>query len=222
MRFLPAVLLLPCLLAACAHVPSAPLLPRVGAFAVRDGGDLYPLAKGEKWTYALDQKQDQNPVQHAEMTISIDSVSKQADGATLAVMNRKYGTFKPPATRVLHYPNRVVLSRLSDPIDGPSLTILHLPLVKGDSWPGRDFGGGNTETVTAKGAEPVQVPLGTYTAQRVDHSIRYSNGKTDTLSYWYAPGVGVVKMIENSTVFEGSRTVHLTATGSLKAYQAGG
>lgn len=220
MRLLP-LLLSSCLLAGCAHAPVAPLLPRAGAFAVRATGDLYPLAKGETWTYALEQQQDANPVQHTAMTIAIASVTTQPDGATMAVLNRTYGTFQPPATRVLHYPDRVVLSRLSDPETGPSLTILHLPLKAGDSWPGRDFGGGNTETVTAKGQETVTVPLGTYTAERVDHLIRYADGKTDTLSYWYAPGVGVVKMIERSTLFETGQTVHLSSTGELKAYTPG-
>jgi hypothetical protein len=182
--------------------------------------DLYPVIPGARWEYVLQQKQGDNPVQERPMSIAIVSAEARPDGATLAVTERRYENWSPPRTRVLRYPDKVVLSRLSDPEDGPSITIMQLPLKAGRTWPGRPLEGGNSETLQAMGVETVKVPAGSYQAQRVDHLIRYSNGATDTLSYWYAPGVGVVKMIERSTLFQEGGEVHLEVTGLLKAYSA--
>jgi hypothetical protein len=148
------------------------------------------------------------------MSMAITRVETVGD-ETEATLERTYGSFAPPPTRVRKGAAGVKLSRLADPVDGPSITILKFPLQVGQTWPGRDFGGGNTETIAPQGLETVEVPAGRFEAQRVDHHIAYSNGATDTLSYWYAPGVGMVKMIENLTVWQGETAVHLSSTGSL-------
>lgn len=203
------------LLNACqAGSPAALVRTPVNARAMADA-DLYPLANGRTWTYALDQQQGDGPVQHNAMTIVTSAVTEVSPGVTQAVLDRHYGSFTPPSTRVRKSADAVTLSRLSDPVGGPSITILHFPLTVGTSWPGRDFGGGNTETIWPQGPENVTVPAGTYVAQRVDHHIHYAQGSEDVLSYWYAPGVGVVKMIERLTVWQGTQAVHLVSTGSL-------
>lgn len=204
-------------LAAC-HAAPAPLAVRA-ASTVRAAAadDLYPVEAGRTWTYALDQQQGDDPVQHRAMTIRITSSREISPGLTEAVLDRDYGGFKPPSTRVRKDASHVSLSRLTDPVDGPSITILNLPLTVGASWPGRDFGGGNTETIFPQGPESVTVPAGTFAAQRVDHHIHYAQGTEDVLSYWYAPGTGMVKMIERLTVWQGSAAVHMISTGSLSA-----
>ncbi|MDB5097239.1 MAG: hypothetical protein JWM80_1660 [Cyanobacteria bacterium RYN_339] len=194
-------------------------LPHAAAPASRavralDTADLYPLIQGQRWEYELLQRQnDAAPVKKA-MTIALTRVEAKGD-TTEATLERTYGSFAPPPTRVVKTAAGVRLSRLADPVDGPSITILKFPLQAGQTWPGRDFGGGNTETIAPQGAEAVDVPAGHFDAQRVDHHIAYANGATDTLSYWYAPGVGLVKMIERITVWQGDQAMHLASTGSL-------
>lgn len=216
--------LLAALIAGCA-APTAPRLagdrPAPSLRAKEASASLYPLSAGSRWTYRLLQQQDDGPVREKPMTMRVLSAQAGPDGATEAVVEREYESWKPPLTRALAYADRVVLGRLSDPIGGPSITILKFPLEAGATWPGRPLTGGNSETIAPMGLERVTVPAGAYEAQRVDHRIVYANGATDTLHYWYAPGVGVVKMIERSTLFSGDTPVRLQVTGELTAYEAG-
>lgn len=219
-----AVGLAAALLAACQAAPGA-VSPHqrlaAQAAARQESSSLYPLIPGARWEYRLLQRQDQGPVREKPMAITVASAEAQPSGVTMAVLERRYETWAPPATRVLRSAEKVVLSRLADPIDGPSITIMQLPLEVGARWPGRPLSGGNKETIIPQGPERVTVPAGTYEAERVDHLIEYAPGGTDTLSYWYARGVGVVKMIERSTLFQGDGVIRLEVTGELKAYTPG-
>lgn len=198
------------------------LNPRATTMRARSlAADYYPLAQGARWEYRLLQKQGDGPVGVKPMSITITSVTPLEDGGVEAVTERRYESWSPPATRVRRYSDRVVLSRLSDPVEGPSLTILKFPFDSTASWPGRPFGGGNSETIVPFGEETVEVPAGTFKAFRVDHKIKYVTGDTDELNYWYAPGRGVVKMIERSTLFQGDQALHLEVTGELTRYQPG-
>jgi hypothetical protein len=215
---------LTCVLISACQAPLAPQakVSRTNALQVRSqAADYYPLAMGAQWEYRLLQKQDDGVVREKPMSIRITQVTDLGEGLVEAVTERRYEAWSPPATRVRRSAGQVVLSRLSDPVDGPSLTILKFPFETGATWPGRPFGGGNTETIAPQGDETVQVPAGTFKAMRVDHQIRYSNGATDTLSYWYAPGRGVVKMIERSTLFQGETPIRLEVTGELVKYVPG-
>ena len=211
-------------LSACYAAPSQPIGAARGAksWQARTAeADLYPIAPGSRWEYTLHQRQDDGPVKQRPMTISIASSRTLDDGGVEAVLERRYENWSPPKSRVLRYPDRVVLSRLSDPIDGPSITVLRLPLAQGAEWPGRPLGGGHLETIRYMGEEAVTVPSGTYRAQRVDHVIAYAQGGSDTLNYWYAPGVGVVKMTERTTLWQGDTAIHLESTGVLDSYTPG-
>jgi hypothetical protein len=75
--------------------------------------------------------------------------------------------------------------------------------------------------VHAIAIETVTVPAGTFEAMRVDHEITYAQGATDTLNYWYAPGVGCVKMIERTTLFSGPTPTHLEVIGELTSWHIG-
>ncbi|MFN3429569.1 MAG: hypothetical protein ACK46X_06420 [Candidatus Sericytochromatia bacterium] len=211
------------LTSACQKAPSpvaAGLRPATAA--VRSAqADFYPVTPGSTWEYQLHQRQANGDTQTRPMTIAIDSAKTRADGVVEAVTSRRYQSWAPPATRVLKFPDRVVLSRLSDPEDGPSITVLKLPLEPGAAWPGRPLEGGHKETIRAIGREAVTVPAGTFEAYRVDHELAYANGDSDTLHYWYAPGVGVVKMIERSTLYQNGQPLKLQVTGELERYTIG-
>lgn len=210
-------------LSACQKAPMAAMTGvRPLAVAAKNAqADLYPVAAGSNWTYALRQRQADGSEQVRPMTIRVASAQTRADGVVEAVLERSYQNWAPPATRVLRHPDKVVLSRLSDPEDGPSITVLRTPFEAGASWPGRPLGGGHTETIRAIGLEEVTVPAGRFQAHRVDHDIRYATGDTDTLNYWYAPGVGVVKMIERTTLYQEGKPLRLQVTGELETYAIG-
>lgn len=189
-----------------------------GVQARNAGGDLYPLEVGRRWDYQLLQRQDDGPIREKRMTVAITRVEDVTPDEVEAVMERRYGDFQAPDTRVRKRADRVLLSRLADPAppQGPSIMILKFPLVVGDSWPGREFGGGNTETIMPRGLEYIGVPAGYFMAERLDHLIAYANGETDTLTYWYAPRVGLVKMVERITIFGGEKPIHLESEGNLQ------
>lgn len=210
-------------LSACqkAPVPMA-IGARPAAATVRSAqADLYPVTPGSTWEYQLHSRQANGETQTRPMSIAIDSAKTRADGVVEAVTTRRYQNWSPPATRVLKFPDRVVLSRLSDPEDGPSITVLKLPLESGAAWPGRPLEGGHKETIRAIGREAVTVPAGTFEAYRVDHELVYANGDSDTLQYWYAAGVGVVKMIERTTLYQAGQPLKLQVTGELERYTIG-
>lgn len=218
MRFSFLALAMLTALAGCQAAPHLVAGRQATLSARSDAGDLYPLTPGTRWEYVLHQRQDDGPVRERAMAIRISERKALADGGVEAVLERAYDGVAPPPTRVRRYADRVTLSRLADPPDGPSITILRLPLTAGESWPGRALGGGHSETIHARGPEAVTVPAGTFQAERVDHEIAYATGGGDTLSYWYAPGRGVVKMIERATVHMSGQTVRLEVTGLLTRY----
>ena len=196
--------------------------PRPMTMAARQTqADLYPVTPGSRWQYVLRSRQADGSVTNRPMAIAITGATPRADGVVEATMEREYQSWSPPTTRVLRHPDKVVLSRLSDPIDGPSITVLRTPFEPGASWPGRPLSGGNSETIRAIGLEEVTVPAGTFKAYRVDHEIRYATGDGDTLNYWYAPGVGVVKMIERTPLYQQGAPLRLQVTGELETYTIG-
>jgi hypothetical protein len=202
--------------------PLAATARQAGAKVARSvAADPYPVTVGSKWEYVLHQKQPDGSVHERPMSMAITSAKTRDNGIVEAVLERQYQSWAPPATRVMHYPDKVVLSRLSDPEDGPSMTIMRLPFAADAKWPGRPFGGGNSETVHVIGEEAVTVPAGSFKAFRVDHEITYAQGGTDTLNYWYAPGVGCVKMIERTTLWQGDTPIHMEVTGDLSSYVIG-
>ncbi len=93
---------------------------------------------------------------------------------------------------------------------------MQLPFQAGEAWEGRQFQGG-TETIRFKGEEIVTVPAGTFKAQLVEHHLRYDNGREDFLRYWYAPGVGMVKLYEELTAYFG-QWLKMRSTGVLTKY----
>ena len=150
------------------------------------------------------------------MAMGVTSAHEAAPGVVEAVLERRYENWSPPATRAVATGDRVVLSRLAEPVGGPSLTILHLPPTPGERWPGRPLPAGNAETIVVRGLEDVAVPAGAYRAVHVAHELRYANGDGDTLEYWYAPGAGCVRMIERTTLSVGGQPLKLEVEGVLQ------
>lgn len=100
------------------------------------------------------------------------------------------------------------------------IVAMQLPFEPGKAWEGRSFTGGS-ETIAIKGFEDLTVPAGKFRALVVEHHLRYDNGREDYLRYWYAPGVGMVKMYEELTAYFG-QWLKFRSTGVLTEYSLPG
>lgn len=220
-----------------------PALPRLQAqqasARLSDIEQYYPIQAGRSWTFELSQTQNgQDNSKYKTMVMAIEPLPAE-NGAERAVLRRVYpgASITPTPSLIKRFADRVELSRYQNPtgfeflgLQTPTdsaltsrgvnfVTALQLPVQPGNSWEGRVFQGG-TETVSVKGLEPVSVPAGNFQALLIEHHLRYENGKEDYLRYWYAPGIGMVKLYEEMTVYFG-QWLKFTSTGVLTQYQAG-
>jgi hypothetical protein len=84
----------------------------------------------------------------------------------------------------------------------PPTPLLKLPCAKGDKWESPFSLDGEKRAdyaMTVGGVEEVKVPAGTFKAIRVDKvSIGVDKKTTQTITTWYAPGVGPVRIAYRS------------------------
>lgn len=165
--------------------------------------EYYPLDKGNNWTYSLEQFQNDKP--NTKFKKMIIHVEEKNDNT--AIIKRFYpdSTMQPNMTKAIISNEKIELSRhellennmktLINNLGINSIDILKAPLNKGNSWEGRIFSGG-TETIIVEGSETIEVPAGKFQTIKLNHKIKYNNGKEDNLYYWYAKNIGTVKMYE--------------------------
>lgn len=221
MRLLIGLLALPLIASSCSVAPVASQRPS-SVKAAQSAQHPYPVVPGMVWEYQTRQKRNDGSFSERWMKMRITSAQDLGEGVTEAVLERESPSGQARPTRIRVHPDKVVLTRLASPPDGPSLTIMKTPPTVGETWPGRPYTNGNRETISAQGWEDVTVPAGTFRAWRVDHKVDYAQGGSDTLNYWYAPGVGTVKMVERLTLWMGPEPTHLEVTASLTAVTQGG
>lgn len=196
----------------------------------------YPMTPGMQWTYALEQFQDdQDNTRFKSMTLTTEAEASP----TAIILRRSYpdSAVQPRPSLARRLTDRVLLSHyegalLSTPMDVETLnapfhqvaapttgfiTALQAPLSIGQSWPGRAFQGG-TETIAVEATETLQLPAGNFDTLRIEHHLNYDNGQKDVLRYWYAPGVGLVKMYEEISFYT-DRWVKFKSTGILQRFQ---
>ncbi len=193
--------------------------------------DYYPVTLGRTWTYKLEQFQDEQPnTKFKEMSMTVINYSQKDESA---VLKRFYpdSTIQPNQTMAKINQENIELSRyiqqsvfnalqpesISQIKGKDSIIILKTPLVSGTTWEGRIFQGG-TEQIQITGYENLDTPAGSFDSIKVHHHLRYQNGKEDNLYYWYALGIGMVKMHEELTISIGNKWVKLKSTGILKSF----
>jgi hypothetical protein len=238
MRQLPIALLL--LLSACqsAALPvrapqsaNAPLLAQTAPVNASLLQRYYPLEMGRSWTYLLEQSQNDQPnTKFKTMIMRVESNGTEGEAQT-AVLRRSYpdSDIKPTPTLAKRFGDRVELSRYHEQVLRESFALqepalrgknfiiaLQMPFESGKAWEGRLFQGGS-ETIRVVGFETVTVPAGTFQALKMEHHLRYDNGKEDFLNYWYAPDVGMVKLYEELTFYYG-QWLKFRSTGVLKQF----
>ncbi len=227
------------IVAGCTGAAVAPARPTLLQAAASDP-DIYPLAVGMTWTYTLTQAKDGviSPTP-GTMTSRVASLDTQG-GVTIAKVDRTYGTMTVPATEVRKQSDGVSLARWPEatrqsapasrilPLRGvtaradgevtTTLRILQFPLQAAASWPGRQWSFAK-ETLSATGWESLTVPAGTFKSWHVTHRIAYDDGRQDTLGYWYAPGSGMVKAHEETTMMTGDKPVKYSVDGELTGFR---
>jgi hypothetical protein len=101
----------------------------------------------------------------------------------------------------------------------PPTPLLKLPCAKGDKWESQMSLDGEKRAdyaMTLAGMEEVKVPAGTFQAIRVDRVSTGVDGKTtQTITTWYAPGVGPVRI-----AYQGGSTRDLVSFTPGKAAPA--
>lgn len=193
-----------------------------------DINKFYPVDSGRVWKYSLEQFQNDTPTtKFSKMEINIISNEKKSDH-TEAVLNRFYpeSNVQPYKTLAKKFSDRIELSRYMQKevfkefsrAGNDYITVLMNPLEVGNTWEGRMFQGG-TETIKVMGFESTEVPAGKFNALKINHQLKYDNGKEDNLYYWYAKDIGMIKMYEEVTVmYSSGQSMKLKSTGSLTEF----
>lgn len=193
--------------------------------SVKKDVNYYPLKKGMSWTYRLEQFQDgQSNNKFKEMTMSVIE-EKNIDNINQFVLNRSYpdAPIQPKPSLAKVFPDRIEMSRYVQPevLNATNeqrtkdyIISLKFPVTVGESWEGREFNGG-TETISVKGFEVLETQAGKFNCVKVNHHIKYDNGREDDLFYWYGENVGMVKLHEEITIQLGDRFVKMSAEGNL-------
>lgn len=213
--------LLPIALAGCGALGPARLGVglKASGLQARQAGEaslaqLYPVPVGARWAYRLSQVQGDAPPREASMLVAIAEAQGGPEGTT-ARLDRRFGQMRAPSTRVSIGPSGVRLARWVEADPSASLSVMVAPLAPGQGWAGRPFTGGNREWVVAGGWSQVETPAGSFRARQVTHELHYADGVVQKLEYWYAPGLGMVKMVERARMWLGGQEILMRSEGLL-------
>jgi hypothetical protein len=177
-----------------------------GTMPLSSGGDstgskdYFPLHVGDTWKYrstTADGKQ-------SEFSIKVLNEEKES-GNTLYLVET-VSTFqpihdwysKPSGWVLMHREEYVTTGTKSEYL--PTKQFLKNPLTSGDSWQWKGKGMMGLEIDESNevtGPETVSVPAGKFEAMMVITKV-IQGGAAVTKTYWYAPGVGLVRSTTNT------------------------
>jgi hypothetical protein len=151
--------------------------------------DFYPAKVGTKWVY-----EDQT----GELTSAVSAVERKA-GETVVTVLRDHGAGPPSPLEILVLSEngmfRVEAGGMK--FDQP-VCLVRFPIREGDKWDVKVSGPKQLKhekgSATTVGFEEVEVPAGKFKALRVEKIVTTSTGVPLRSTFWYAPGVGLVKM----------------------------
>ena len=189
----------------CSYLRKGTMSPSSSGEGSSGSKDYFPLRVGDTWKYrstTADGKQ-------SEFSIKVLSEEKE-NGNTLYLVET-VSTFQPihdwyskPSGWVLMHRQEYVKTGSKAEYQ-PTKQFLKNPLMRGDSWhwQGKGMMGVEIdESNDVAGPETVSVPAGKFEAMKVATRV-IQGGALVTKTYWYAPGVGLVKS--------------MTDTGSVKS-----
>lgn len=140
----------------------------------------HPTRPGTTWVY------------EDGTTLVVSAVEERGDAKVVSVTfddGRRYHVVELSAARMAR------TAGVGGPLD-PPYVLLRSPVSAGDSWAveAPDLSG----TKTVGGVEAVTVPAGRFQAVRVETDYT-SGGRRQKNTAWYAPGVGLVKAVNDGT-----------------------
>ncbi|QJW97110.1 TapB family protein [Frigoriglobus tundricola] len=181
-RFL-AVLLIPVVVAAVA--PAAP----VPKHLMKQPVYYFPTTVGAKRVYEGNGREQVLVVSKVEDNKGAKVVTVEEEGANGRVANEVMEMSESGLAR---------LGLGGTSFDAP-LAMLQAPFRVGTTWKLKAAGVEGTNTITA--VETIKVPAGAFEAIRVDSDYTLA-GQKRSCSFWYAPGIGLVK-----TMWDGKENV---------------
>ena len=185
----------------CSYLKKETMSPSSSGGASSTGSkDYFPLTVGDSWKYrstTADGKQ-------SEFTIKVLNEEK-ASGNTLYLVET-VSTFQPihdwyskPSGWVLMHRQEYVKTGNKAEYQ-PTKQFLKNPLTSGDSWKWKGTGMMGLEideSNEVSGPETVSVAAGKFEAMKVMTKV-VQGGAPVTKTYWYAPGVGLVKSMTDT------------------------
>jgi hypothetical protein len=196
-----AAALLLALVLGCSYLKKGPSSGGLSSGGMSSGGkDYFPLNVGDSWKYrstTADGKQ-------SDFTIKVLNEAKE-NGNTLYLVET-VSTFQPihdwyskPSGWVLMHRQEYVKAGQKAEYQ-PTKQFLKNPLTNGDSWTWKGKGMMGLEideSNEVSGPEAVTVPAGKFAAMKVMTKV-VQGGAPVTKTYWYAPGVGLVKSMTDT------------------------
>lgn len=166
--------------------------------AAREARDFFPLRVGDSWTYRNDED-------GSEFTVKVLGEEKQADGTVLYQVEKNAGIrihswyTKTPGWVLMHR-ELYVEHEGNNVKHEPARQFLKNPLVAGAKWTWKGKSVTGTEVLevnTVSAPELVTTPAGRFRAMKVVSRVTDADASV-TRTYWYAPGVGLVKSTTES------------------------
>ena len=189
----------------CSSLRKGTMSPSSSGGGYSGSKDYFPLDVGNSWKYrstTADGKQSE---------FSIKVLSEEKDNGSTLYLVETVSTFQPirdwyskPTGWVLMHRQEYVKTGSKAEYQ-PTKQFLKNPLTSGDSWHWKGKGMMGLEideSNQVSGPETVSVTAGKFEAMKVMTNV-IQGGTPVTKTYWYAPGVGLVKS--------------MTDTGSVKS-----
>jgi hypothetical protein len=158
--------------------------------------DYFPTKVGDKWVYTQKSKSEGEGAEIVEVVLSV----KEKDGVKTVRIGHPDETGKLRFDRLQEVSEQgVFITSIPPfgPLPAPRFK-LKLPHKDGQMWDQDDV----KQTLLAHGPEEVKVPAGNYSAIRVEHRNKGDSKSAPSRTYWYAPRVGVVKVVQGDLVIE--------------------
>ena len=168
--------------------------------ASKDKGDLYhPIKEGDKRVY--EEKGVTGRVRESSNVVT--KVEKKDDVFIVTTGREIKGKMRDTGTLEVSDKGVTTTATTFAKLKTPR-PVIKLPAKEGDKWEydsdGGDGPAGAKATFTVGKEEEIEVPAGKFKAIRIDAELKYDIGNGPTTiktSRWYAPKVGLIKMVTN-------------------------
>jgi len=187
----------------CSYLKKSSPSSSAGGGGLGASRDYFPLNSGDLWKYQSTTADGK----HSDFTIKV--LNEEKENGNPLYLVETVSTFQPihdwyskPSGWVLLHREEYVKTGAKAEFQ-PTRQLLKNPIGNGDSWQWKGkgmMGLDIEESNSASGPETVSVPAGKFTAMKVTTRV-VQGGAPVTKTYWYAPGIGLVKsMTDTGTV----------------------